>query len=66
MARFKEPGVQSIRQYRALRPARTMARILVVIDEFQMLFADNDSPAPAGVGAVHFLPVAADEVVPGR
>lgn len=45
MARFKETGVQSIRQYRALRPARTMARILVVIDEFQMLFADNDSLA---------------------
>lgn len=45
MARFKETGVQSIRQYRALRPAHTMARILVVIDEFQMLFADNDSLA---------------------
>ena len=34
MTRFKETSVQSIRQYRALRPARTMVCILVVIDEF--------------------------------
>ena len=43
MATFKASGVQNIRQYRLADPEAVMPRIVVVIDEFQMLFADQDT-----------------------
>ena len=45
MATFKAAGVQNIRQYRLADPEAIMPRIVVVIDEFQMLFADQDTVA---------------------
>lgn len=45
MARFKAAGVQSIRHYRLANPQQEMPRIVVVIDEFQLLFADDDDLA---------------------
>ena len=45
MATFKAAGVQNIRQYRLANPEAVMPRIVVVIDEFQMLFADQDTIA---------------------
>lgn len=45
MATFKAAGVQNIRQYRLANPEAVMPRIVVVIDEFQMLFADQDTVA---------------------
>lgn len=45
MATFKASGVQNIRQYRLANPEAVMPRIVVVIDEFQMLFADQDTVA---------------------
>lgn len=45
MATFKAAGVQNIRQYRLADPEAVMPRIVVVIDEFQMLFADQDAVA---------------------
>ena len=45
MATFKAAGVQNIRQYRLTDPEAVMPRIVVVIDEFQMLFADQDTVA---------------------
>lgn len=45
MATFKASGVQNIRQYRLANPEAIMPRIVVVIDEFQMLFADQDTVA---------------------
>ena len=45
MATFKATGVQNIRQYRLADPEAVMPRIVVVIDEFQMLFADQDTVA---------------------
>ena len=45
MATFKAAGVQNIRQYRLADPEAVMPRIVVVIDEFQMLFADQDTIA---------------------
>lgn len=45
MATFKAAGVQNIRQYRLADPEAVMPRIVVVIDEFQVLFADQDSVA---------------------
>ena len=45
MATFKAAGVQDIRQYRLANPEAVMPRIVVVIDEFQMLFADQDTVA---------------------
>ena len=45
MATFKAAGVQNIRQYRLADPEAVMPRIVVVIDEFQMLFADQDTVA---------------------
>ena len=45
MAAFKASGVQNIRQYRLAHPEAVMPRIVVVIDEFQMLFADQDTVA---------------------
>ena len=45
MATFKASGVQNIRQYRLADPEAVMPRIVVVIDEFQILFADQDTVA---------------------
>ena len=45
MATFKAAGVQNIRRYRLADPEAVMPRIVVVIDEFQMLFADQDTVA---------------------
>ena len=45
MATFKAAGVQNIRQYRLADSEAVMPRIVVVIDEFQMLFADQDTVA---------------------
>lgn len=45
MRTFKQANVQSLRQYRAQHPDTSMPRILVVIDEFQMLFAEQDQIA---------------------
>ncbi len=42
MKLFKTVGVQDIRGFRRLRPESEMPRIVVVIDEFQMMFADRD------------------------
>jgi hypothetical protein len=42
MRLFKELGVQSISAYRHARPEASLPRIVVIIDEFQMLFADRD------------------------
>lgn len=47
MKRFKAVGVQSIREYRKVCPEDEMPRILVIVDEFQMMFADNDRTATA-------------------
>ena len=47
MAIFKASGVQNIRQYRLANPEAVMPRIVVVIDEFQMLLADQDDIASA-------------------
>ncbi len=42
MAEFKAVGVQNLQQYRELYPNRRMPRLVAVIDEFQMLFAEAD------------------------
>lgn len=42
MRLFKESAVQGIRQYREASPGERMPRIVVVIDEFQMMFAERD------------------------
>jgi hypothetical protein len=42
MKQFKASGVQSLRQFREAFPGSTMPRVVVVIDEFQMMFADRD------------------------
>lgn len=42
MAEFKRSGVQNLREYRIKYPQKSMARILLAIDEYQLLFADND------------------------
>lgn len=39
---FKSAGVQSLRQYRALNPDIELPRVVVIIDEFQMMFAERD------------------------
>ncbi|MBM6941552.1 cell division protein FtsK [Collinsella intestinalis] len=39
---FKAHGVQNIRQYRASEPQAVMSRILLVIDEFQLMFSEQD------------------------
>jgi len=41
MRTFKEQGVQNIREYR-IQSGHRMPRILLVVDEFQMLFSDRD------------------------
>ncbi|MCL2736549.1 MAG: FtsK/SpoIIIE domain-containing protein [Propionibacteriaceae bacterium] len=42
MKTFKSLGVQNIRQYRDTIPGEEMPRIVVVIDEFQMMFSERD------------------------
>jgi len=42
MRTFKRSGVQSLAAYRRARPNEEMPRIVVVVDEFQMLFAERD------------------------
>ncbi|EGV13586.1 FtsK/SpoIIIE family protein [Actinomyces sp. oral taxon 175 str. F0384] len=49
MATFKAAGVQNIRQYRLADPEAVMPRIVVVIDEFQMLFGEDDDTAENAV-----------------
>ena len=49
MATFKAAGVQNIRQYRLASPEAVMPRIVVVIDEFQMLFGEDDDTAESAV-----------------
>lgn len=49
MATFKASGVQNIRQYRLADPEAVMPRIVVVIDEFQMLFGEDDDTAESAV-----------------
>jgi hypothetical protein len=39
---FKAAGVQSIREYRRDHPEVVLPRIVLVIDEFQMMFAEHD------------------------
>ena len=49
MATFKAAGVQNIRRYRLADPEAVMPRIVVVIDEFQMLFGEDDDTAESAV-----------------
>lgn len=42
MAIFKAAGVQNLRQYRELDSDRQMPRIVLMVDEFQMMFAEKD------------------------
>ncbi|MEN6558254.1 MAG: FtsK/SpoIIIE domain-containing protein, partial [Thermoguttaceae bacterium] len=39
---FRRLGVQDLKGYRASQPAATMPRILLIIDEFQELFTEDD------------------------
>lgn len=45
MKLFKNAGVQSLREYRHKYPKKKMPRLLVIVDEFQVMFADNDRTA---------------------
>ncbi len=47
MTTFKKAGVQNIRQFRLANPETPMPRLVVIIDEFQLLFAEDDE-----IGAV--------------
>ncbi|KQQ08907.1 hypothetical protein ASF46_13335 [Rathayibacter sp. Leaf296] len=40
---FKASGVMNIKEYRSLSSGGRMPRVLLVIDEFQMMFGDRDS-----------------------
>lgn len=42
MRHFKARGVQNLREFRMRFPQEDMARLVVVIDEFQMMFAERD------------------------
>ncbi len=42
---YREVGVQDIASYRAIRPEVRMPRVLLVIDEFQEFFLDDDRVA---------------------
>lgn len=39
---FRDAGVQDIAAYRAIRPDNRMPRVLLIVDEFQELFAEDD------------------------
>ena len=43
MATFKDSNVQNLKQYRTAFPQQIMPRILLVIDEFQLMFSEDDS-----------------------
>lgn len=43
--KFREAGVQSLGDYRADHPSDSMPRVLLVIDEFQELFVEDDKLA---------------------
>src|SRR5690606_36982073 len=43
--KFREAGVQSLGDYRADHPADPMPRVLLVVDEFQELFVEDDKLA---------------------
>ncbi len=42
MKLFKSAGVQNLREYRKGHPESVLPRAVVIIDEFQMMFADKD------------------------
>lgn len=42
---FKADGVQSLSAYRARRPDAVLPRIVLIVDEFHLLFAENDRVA---------------------
>lgn len=42
MKQFKEAGVQSLREYRMALPEAQMPRIVLIVDEFQMMFSERD------------------------
>lgn len=42
MQLFKRSGVQNLKQYREAYPDRALPRILLVIDEFQLMFSERD------------------------
>lgn len=42
MKEFKRAGVQSVREYRTKYPDAVMPRIVLFVDEFQMMFAERD------------------------
>ena len=42
MRLFKSAGVQSIREYRTAHPDAELPRLVVVIDEFQVMFSERD------------------------
>ncbi|MDR0875515.1 MAG: hypothetical protein LBN12_04830 [Clostridiales Family XIII bacterium] len=43
MKQFKEQNVKSIREYREADPAAALPRIVVIIDEFQLMFGEDDT-----------------------
>lgn len=43
--KFREAGVQSLADYRADHPGEAMPRVLLVVDEFQELFVEDDKLA---------------------
>lgn len=45
MKEFKESGVQSLREFRTKHPDRVMPRIVLIVDEFQMMLAERDKVA---------------------
>lgn len=64
---FRDDGVQNLRQYRMKHPDCAMPRIVLVVDEFQMLFADRDrvgeEAADLLVGGVRLFRAAGIHVV---
>lgn len=42
MRTFKAAGVQNIKKYREAHPGVVLPRIIVIVDEFQMMFAERD------------------------
>ena len=42
MKQFKQAGVQSLREYRMQLPNSRMPRVVLIVDEFQMMFSERD------------------------
>ncbi|MDR0958872.1 MAG: hypothetical protein LBM23_00680 [Propionibacteriaceae bacterium] len=42
MRKFKECGVQNLEQFRRVHPNEEMPRIVLIIDEFQLMFSNQD------------------------